>query len=136
MTEKFTESGLAEAFNAALADGRLVVHVCNECEKPHMYPRYRCPFCQSADLRWEDAAGGGVLIAHSVIRAVPPRGFEGDLPYAVGIVRLAEGVQLLGRLVPGADGDWTEYACDRPVEFQPRPAEEMAARPTAWFRPA
>jgi uncharacterized protein len=124
---------LPEEYNAGLEAGRLLIQTCGSCGKPNMYPRYRCPFCQSDDLGWLEAAGSGILMSYAVIRAVPPSGFEGDLPYAVGVVRLDEGVQLLGRLEPDADGDWDSYECDVPVRFAPRPAAEIAARPTAWF---
>jgi uncharacterized protein len=126
-------SGLADAFNEGLAEGRLLIQSCNSCGKPNMYPRYRCPFCQSADLGWIEAAGSGILLSYAVVRAVPPRGFEDELPYALGAVRLEEGVQLLARLEPGGDGDWGEYACDAKVEFRAHPAEEMTKRPVSWF---
>ena len=127
-------SGLADAFNEALAEGRLTIQSCNNCGKPNMYPRYRCPFCQSNDLEYVEAEGTGTLLTYTVVRAVPPAGFEDDLPYALGAVRLAEGVQLLGRLEPEADGDWGSYACDAAVTFAPHPGAATEARPVAWFR--
>ena len=124
---------LADEFNNALAAGQLVIQRCNVCGKVNMYPRYRCPACQSGDLGWQQSAGTGVLVTHAVVRAVPPKGFESDLPYAVGVVRLDEGVQLLARLEPAEDGEWNAYACDTRVRFAPRQADEILARPTAWF---
>ena len=72
---------LADEFNNALAAGQLVIQRCNVCGKVNMYPRYRCPACQSGDLGWQQSAGTGVLVTHAVVRAVPPKGFESDLPY-------------------------------------------------------
>jgi len=69
-----------------------------------------------------------------VVRAVPPKGFENDLPYALGVVRLEEGVQLLARLLPDRFGDWRLYDCDSVVEFAPPSVEEIDRRPVAWFR--
>jgi hypothetical protein len=46
---------------------------------------------------------------------------------------LAEGVQLLGRLVPDARGDWLDYRCDEPVHFVPAPSGQAVKRPCAWF---
>lgn len=125
-------SGLADDFNDALAEGRLLVQSCNSCGKPNMWPRYRCPFCQSADLGWTEAAGTGTLKSYTIVRAVPPQGFEDEVPYGLGVVRLDEGVQLLTRL-EAVDGDWDAYECDIAVRFAPHPAEEMRARPVAWF---
>jgi len=62
-----------------------------------------------------------------------PEGFEQDLPYAIGVVKLDEGVQMLGRLVPDADGTWASYACDQRVEFKATSPEQVAQRPCAWF---
>jgi len=127
-------SGLADAFNEALAEGRLTIQSCNNCGKPNMWPRYRCPYCQSADLGWRDADGAGTLVSYSVVRAVPPNGFEDQLPYALGVIRLAEGVQLLARLEGEGEHGFDAYECDAPVRFSPHPADEMRERPVAWFR--
>jgi uncharacterized OB-fold protein len=126
-------SGLADAFNEALAEGRLIIQSCNDCGKPNMWPRYRCPFCQSANLGWQQAEGTGTLLSYSVVRAVPPLGFEDQLPYGLGVIRLAEGVQLLARLEGEGDDGWDEYECDAPVRFSPHSAAEVRAQPVAWF---
>jgi len=126
-------SGLADAFNEALAEGRLMIQSCNDCGKPNMWPRYRCPYCQSADLGWKEASGKGTLVSYSVVRAVPPKGFEDQLPYALGVIRLEEGVQLLARLEGEGEDGFDDYECDAAVSFSPHPAEEMRDRPVAWF---
>jgi uncharacterized OB-fold protein len=131
-----TTAGLVEAFRAGLADGELLIQRCKACGNPQMYPRYRCTKCWSDDLGYVKAAGAGTLHSYTVIRAVPPRGFEDDVPYAVGVVKLDEGVQLLGRLWPSEEsGDWDVYACDMRVTFAPADPEEIGRRPVAWFRP-
>jgi uncharacterized OB-fold protein len=127
-------SGLADAFNEALAEGRLTIQSCNNCGKPNMWPRYRCPFCQSADLGWKDAEGKGTLVSYSIVRAVPPKGFEDELPYALGVIRLDEGVQLLARLEGVGEDGFDDYECDAAVRFSPHPEAEMRERPVAWFR--
>jgi uncharacterized OB-fold protein len=124
---------LEETFREGLRRGELLVQSCNSCGKAIMYPRHRCPFCQSDHLGWRASAGEGTLHSYTVVRMVPPRGFEDDLPYALGIVKLDEGAQLLARLRPSADGDWGSYACDMRVRFDPAPPEEIDRRPCAWF---
>jgi len=79
------------------------------------------------------SAGHGVLHSFTVLRAGAPEGFEGDLPYALGVVKLEEGVQLLARLRPDSDGDWHSYRCDDRVEFTSAPASTAVPRPCAWF---
>lgn len=124
---------LAGQYYAALERGELVIQQCNACSAKIMYPKYACPSCASADLGWASSSGQGVLHSFAVLRAGAPTGFEDDLPYALGVIKLDEGVQLLGRLRADADGGWDGYSCDMRVEFQ---AESDEGRHIAWFRPA
>jgi uncharacterized OB-fold protein len=123
-------------FRAGLARGELLIQRCNDCSGLNLYPRYACPFCQSASLGWQRASGRGKLHSYTVLRLGAPEGFEDELPYALGVVKLEEGVQLLARLVPDADGDWHGYRCDASVRFEAMPAEQVQRRPCAWFRRA
>jgi uncharacterized OB-fold protein len=127
-------SQLVAGYRAGLRRGELLIQRCGACGNAQMYPRYRCTRCQSAELGYEPAVGRGKLLTYTVVRAVPPKGFENDLPYALGVVRLEEGVQLLGRLLPDRFGDWRSYDCDSAVEFAPASVEEIDGRPVAWFR--
>jgi uncharacterized OB-fold protein len=127
---------IVSAFREALGRGELLVQRCEDCGKLNMYPRHACPFCQSFRLGWAKSEGRGTLISYTVLRFGAPEGFEHELPYALGIVRLDEGVQLLCRLEPDADGGWNHFACDQPVAFVAKPAEEVQRRPCAWFGPA
>ncbi|GAC1577522.1 MAG: hypothetical protein NVS3B27_22160 [Novosphingobium sp.] len=121
-------------FRAGLAGGELLVQSCSDCGKPNMWPRYACPHCQSENLGWVKSSGSGLLHSFCVLRQGAPEGFEGDLPYAIGVVKLDEGVQLLVRLEPDAPGDWASYTCDDRVEFVAAPAAEIERRPCATFR--
>lgn len=127
---------LAAEFRDGLAHGELRIQKCTACGKFNMYPRYACPFCQSEALAWQVASGRGILHSYTVLRMGAPEGFEADLPYALGVVKLDEGVQLLARLVADADGDWRSYRCDDAVVFSPMSAEQVAQRPCAWFKRA
>lgn len=128
-----TVNVIRDEFRAGLARGDLLVQKCNDCGKLNMYPRHACPHCQSLSLGWQCSGGRGVLHSFAVLRAGAPEGFESELPYALGIIKLDEGVQLLARLTPEPDGDWRGYRCDDRVEFRPAPAERAAMRPCAWF---
>jgi len=89
---------------------------------------------QSDDLTFTPSGGHGVLHSYTVVRAVPPRGFEPDLPYALAVVKLDEGVQLAARLEPTSDGSWDGYACDAKITFSPGPSKHTGRGPVAWFR--
>jgi uncharacterized protein len=121
-------------FRAGLSDGKLLVQLCKDCGKPNMWPRYACPHCQSENLDWRHSGGVGTLHSFCVLRQGAPEGFEEDLPYAIGVVKLDEGVQLAVRLVPNSPDDWSEYQCDDRVEFVAVSADQIEKRPCATFK--
>jgi uncharacterized OB-fold protein len=123
-------------FREGLAQGKLLIQQCNDCGKPNMWPRYACPHCQSENLGWLQSKGEGVLHSFCVLRQGAPEGFEGDLPYAIGVVKLDEGVQLLVRLEANRPDDWSDYLCDDRVSFVAVDAAEAERRPCARFRRA
>jgi uncharacterized OB-fold protein len=117
----------------ALRRGELLIQQCTACQKSIMYPKHRCPHCQSAELGWQRASGQGTLHSIAIQRVGAPTGFEADLPYAVGVVVLDEGVRLLARLQPDDDGGWDSYICDGPVRFRAQPGTAEVRGPAAWF---
>lgn len=128
-------AALTEPYYEALQRGELLVQHCKACGQNIMYPRHLCPFCYESDLTWVAVSGAGVLHSFTIQRLAVPSDFEDDVPYALGVVKLAENVQLLGRLWP-EDGGWDSYDCDTAVQFEPASAEEMQRRPVPWFRRA
>lgn len=123
-------------FRSGLAAGDLLIQNCLACGKSNMWPRYACPHCQSDRLGWIKSSGMGVLHSFCVLRQGAPDGFEDDLPYAIGVVKLAEGVQLLARLQPDGSDDWSAYQCDDLVEFVAVDAGKIEKRLFATFRRA
>ena len=119
---------IVSEFRTGLAQGELLVQQCKNCGKPNMWPRYACPHCQSDDLGWVQSQGQGVLHSFCVLRQGAPEGHEGDLPYALGVVKLDEGVQILVRLAPDGEDDWSAYRCDDRVEFVGKEAGRECAR--------
>ena len=125
---------LVAEFREHLKNGALVAQKCAACGTLNLYPRYACPHCQSQELVWQRLSGRGTLHSFTVLRMGAPEGFECDLPYALAVVKLEEGVQLLGRLLPDAEGDWSGYACEQKLVLGKPPAEQPVYRPCAWFR--
>jgi uncharacterized OB-fold protein len=78
--------------------GRLTGIRCGRCGELAIPPKEYCAGCQQRDWQPVPLAGAGTLVSFTVIR-VAPRGRGGEVPYAVGVVRLEEGVSLLGRIV-------------------------------------
>lgn len=128
-----TTPTIVQEYRNGLNRGELLIQKCLTCSALTLYPRYRCPKCQSSDLGWQAAVGHGVLHSFTVLRLGAPSGFEDELPYALGVVKLDEGVQLLARLRPDSKGDWDDYTCDSRVAFYPAAIDSNSVRPSAWF---
>jgi len=78
-------------------EGRLSAIRCGSCGELAIPPKELCPSCH--ERRWElvPLHGTGSVVSFTVIR-IPPRGRLSEAPYAVAVVKLDEGVSLLGRI--------------------------------------
>ena len=83
----------SQPFFAAATEGRLLVKRCGACGEAHYYPRPLCPYCLSADTRWEEASGEAVIYSLSTMRRCPAA------PYTLAYVELAEGPAVLTNIV-------------------------------------
>lgn len=87
-----------EPFWAAIADGRLVVPVCDACGHHIWYPRSWCPVCGGTAVTWTQLSGRGTVYALTVVRK--SRGpWTEAVPYVVAYVDLAEGPRVLTNVV-------------------------------------
>ena len=95
--------------------GRLTGIRCGKCGELAIPPKEFCPTCQERDWTPLPLGGVGRITSFTVIR-VAPRGRGTESPYAVAVVRLDEGVSLLGRVV---DIPFDALRADLPVRFRP-----------------
>jgi len=79
-------------------EGRLTGIRCGKCGELAIPPKEFCPGCQERDWTPAPLGGKGAIVSFTIIR-IPPRGRAEEAPYAVAVVRLDEGVSLLGRVV-------------------------------------
>lgn len=80
---------------AAAREGRLALQRCEDCGRFFHYPSAVCEHCLSTSVATADVSGLGTVESFSVVyRAFSPD-FEADVPYAVALVGLDEGVNLL-----------------------------------------
>ena len=116
-------------FFALVREGRLVVQRCAACGSLAVPPKVVCPSCEAT--RWERAplAGDGEIASFTVIRVAPAQ-YAADAPYVIAVVRMTEGVSLLGRLT-GVPVDGARVGM--PVRFAGSPAG--AEPPIITFRP-
>ena len=118
MTERVVT--LKSFFEEARA-GRLTGIRCARCGALALPPKELCPTCQQRQWEPVPLAGTGTVTSFTVIR-IPPRGRAAEAPYAVAMVRLGEGVSLLGRVV---DIPLEALQAGLPVKFRPLVADDQ-----------
>lgn len=88
-----------EPFFAAARKHRLVVQRCLQCGTHRFPPRALCSQCLSRQADWVEVSGDGEVFSFNVMHQVYHPGFAAEVPYAVVIVRLAEGAKMISNLV-------------------------------------
>jgi uncharacterized protein len=101
-----------DAFFSALRAGILIVQFCAACGKPQYFPRTVCSKCLSRDLDWRPASGGGTVHSFSILYRSPDPSRE--IPYAIGLVDLEEGVRMM---VAFTDASLSHLACGAQARF-------------------
>ena len=86
-----------ENFYRFCSQHRLMAVKCANCKALVLPPRGICPKCMADKLDWVELEGRGKLLTYTIIH-FPPTQFQAFAPYAVGIVRLAEGPQMPGMI--------------------------------------
>lgn len=86
-----------EQFYAFCAEGKLMGVKCEGCGALYSLPKRVCSKCGSKKLSWFPLRGTGKLVSYTMIHVAPPA-FQGEAPYALGMVELDEGVRLLSRI--------------------------------------
>jgi uncharacterized OB-fold protein len=77
---------------------RMEAAKCKKCAAIHFPARLICPECQAREFATFRLSGKGELATFTIIR-VAPTGFGDLVPYAVGIVKMDEGIHLMAQIV-------------------------------------
>jgi uncharacterized OB-fold protein len=120
-----------ECFYRFIGEGKLMAVKCNKCGKILLPPRPICNKCYSKDLSWIELKGRGKLLTYTIIH-VAPKQFETLAPYAVGIVKLDEGPQLLG-MIRGVELDKLKAGINLTIDFEKASSTSTTQWPT-WPR--
>ncbi|MFN8037390.1 MAG: OB-fold domain-containing protein [Acidimicrobiia bacterium] len=89
-------TGLSAEFYAHAARGELRFQRCDACGGWRHPPRFLCPSCGSDRFTWALSTGRGRIFSWTIThRAVDP---AFDVPYAVVIVELEEGVRVVANV--------------------------------------
>jgi len=95
-----------------------------QCDRGHsiFFPRTHCPVCGSRSLKWSIVSGEGTLYSFTVARIPTMPEFTDEMPQALAVVELAEGVRINTTMV-GVEPEALKIGMAvRPV-FDERPGE-------------
>ncbi len=90
---------VTQPFWDALAEGRVELQYCADCEQYIYYPRAHCPGCLTRDLEWREVSGNGVVHTYTIARRPTAPPWAEDTPQQIAVVELDEGPRLTTELV-------------------------------------
>jgi uncharacterized OB-fold protein len=122
-----------ESFYKFISERKLMAAKCRKCGMILVPPRPMCTDCYSKDLEWAQLKGEGKLLSYTVIH-VSPKQFESMIPYAVGIVQLAEGPQLPG-MIRDIELDKIRVGMKLRVDFDTAMPSEWPQWSRYYFKP-
>ncbi len=113
-------------FFEGAARGALVIPRCSRCGRFQWTPPERCRDCGGEALAWVPTSGRGTVFSFAIVRRALLRHFAPLVPYAAGIVTLAEdpALRLVTRFV---DCDPEALRIDQPVRVVFRPLGHPSA---------
>ena len=91
------QAGPDEAFQSHVADGRLWLQFCTDCDAAVFMPRILCPHCSSLSLEWRPASGRGTIYSLTVLHRRSKPG-EPERHHALVLVDLDEGPRMMSHL--------------------------------------
>jgi uncharacterized OB-fold protein len=106
-----------------LADARLMLPRCDACSTVFFFPRMWCPTCWSSDISWIEATGRGTIYTYCMVNVAFDGRSPKEVPYAVALVDLDEGVRMPGRLHP-LDMD-AQIGMQVVLDFSPDPENSL-----------
>jgi uncharacterized OB-fold protein len=121
-----------ESFYKFCTHGKLMGLKCNRCKRVTAPPRSLCSHCSSSDVTWTELSGKGRLVTYTVIHIAPAQ-FQAFVPYAVGVVELADGVRLPG-MIRNANVDNLRLGMELVADFDTAVPTEWPQWPRYFFR--
>ena len=86
-------------FFAAAKRHQLCIQRCTAGGTPRFPARAICSECLSPNAEWVAVSGRGEVFSFNVMHQVYHPGFAAEVPYAVVVIKLAEGAKMISNLV-------------------------------------
>jgi len=122
-------SDMVEFFEGARG-GRLMVQKCDGCGELRFPPHEICTRCLGRTSSWVAVSGRGEVYSFNIMHQIYHPGFATEVPYAVVVVKLEEGVKFVSNLVGVKPA---EIKCGMPVEVTFEKLSDQVMLPK--FRP-
>lgn len=122
-----------ESFYKYVSEGKLMAAKCSHCGALQLPPRPMCTKCFSTDFEWVESAKMGKLLTYTVIHVSPVQ-FQSMVPYAVGIVRLQNGLNLPG-MIHDVKPEEIKVGMELKVGIDKTLPSEWPVWPRYFFRP-
>ena len=106
---------ISAPFWQALKENQLKIQQCNSCDGWVFYSRNHCTHCFAHDLQWKQISGEGVLYSYTLTRIPTMPEFSDEMPQALAVVELAQGVRINTTLIDVAEQDITIGMAVKPV---------------------
>ena len=90
-------SDVSQPFWDACRRHQITFQRCNACSGITFIPQPACRHCLSSDLRWEQSQGKGSVYSWTVVWRPQTPAFE--IPYAIAIVDVDEGYQMVSNII-------------------------------------
>jgi uncharacterized OB-fold protein len=113
-------------FFAAAKEHRLVVQRCAGCGAHRFPPREICSSCLATASTWVEVSGRGEIFSYTVMHQVYHPAFAAQVPYAVVVVKLAEGLKMVSNIV---DCPLSEIRIGMPVDVVFEPLSDAVTLP-------
>ena len=110
--------------------GQLMVQKCAGCGELRFPPHEICTRCLGRTSSWVAVSGRGEVYRFNIMHQVYHPGFASEVPYAVVVVKLEEGVKFVSNLVGVKPAD---IRCGMPVEVTFEKLSDQVMLPK--FRP-
>ena len=122
-----------ENFYKFCSQAKLMGVRCKRCGEMLCPPRTICPNCFANTFEWTEIKGLGKLLTYTIIH-FPPSHFQALAPYAVGILKLQEGVQLPG-MIRNVKLEDLRIGMELQVDFETTVPKEWPRWPRYFFKP-